>query len=147
MSTRLQLKQTRQPRLQTLVSQADILGKNVPYIASQESAEIVYDALNRSIFGNTLPRPKLIVRDYKTKNFWGECEGFARKSRWGEPYTKYIRLQKHWPNFQKFINVVAHEMVHQWEWETHEVMTHGQTTFFIWKDTMKQHGVKLGISG
>ncbi len=130
-------------QLNSLVKHANKLGKN-PVRVTQEMAEEVYDAINRAVFRGTLPRPKITVGDYSKKGFWGECEGYQRGSRWGEHYTKTIRIEKHMP-LKTLVRVMAHEMVHQWEWENYGVMTHGEKTFFIWKEDLLAKGIRLSI--
>lgn len=143
---KLQLLQDSKHQLRKLVNRANSESRNSPFTADVKMAEIVYDSLNRTIFQNTLVRPKLIVYNYTKRPIWGECEGYAKGHRYGENYTKIIRLQKYWPNYKKFIAVLAHEMVHQWEWDTKGVMTHGKVTFFVWADTLKEHGIRLSIT-
>lgn len=142
----LELKQSPRYQLHQLVGVANNMGIKCPFVATENLAKTVYHSINSSVFSNALIIPKIIVRDYKHRQIWGECEGLQRGSRWGPYYTKAIRLQKHWPNFKKFISVVAHEMVHQWEWEYHGVMTHGYTTFFAWEEKLRSRGIRLCIS-
>lgn len=134
-------------QLHDLVEHAIEQGQRVPFVADLAQAEIVYNSLNHTVFAGLLVRPPICIRNYTKRQIWGECEGFFKKSRWGEPYTKVIRLERNWPNYKKFITVIAHEMVHQWEWDTLGVMTHGKTSFFIWKEPLKQHGIILNIKG
>jgi hypothetical protein len=130
-------------QLNSIVKYANKLGKD-PVVVTQDMAEEVYQAINRAVFRSTLPMPKIIVGNYSKKGFWGECEGLQRGSRWGEHYTKCIRIEKHMP-LKTLVRVMAHEMVHQWEWETHGVMTHGEKTFFIWKEDLLAKGIRLSI--
>ena len=132
-------------QLKALVNHANELGNYAPIHVTKDMVEGIYDALNRSVFSGALTRPKIVVRDYSKKGMWGECEGWQRGSRWGEHYTKVIRIERNFPNLKKLIQVVAHEMVHQWEWEYHGVMTHGEKTFLIWKDDLKYYGIRLDI--
>lgn len=132
-------------QLKALVKHANNLGHYAPVHVTKGMVEGIYDALNRSVFSGALTRPKIVVRDYSKKQFWGECEGWQRGSRWGEHYTKVIRIERNFPNLKKLIQVVAHEMVHQWEWEYHGVMTHGEKTFLCWKEDLKYYGIRLDI--
>lgn len=79
-----------------------------------EYAEQVYNALNRTIFKGTLTRPKILLRNYDKRDLWGECEGDKKD---GRRFCTVIRMNINIPNSKTFIRVMAHEMVHQWEWE------------------------------
>lgn len=140
-------KQAQRLSLARIVEHADDQGYHTPFIATREHAEFIWEALNRGVFRGQLVRPeKFIVRDYDESKwpYWGECEGLQRGHRYGPHYTKTIRLQKRWPNFKKFITVLAHEMVHQYEWEKQGVMTHGKT-FFAWEQRLRDHGIRLTV--
>lgn len=128
-----------------LVKSADAVGTRAPFIATREVAEIVWHALNRAVFHGKLTFPDNIsIRESKEK-WWGVCVGMQRGNRAGPYYTKVIRLQRYWPNPKKFITTMAHEMVHQYEWEMLHDMTHGKT-FFAWSEKLKEKGICLSIS-
>jgi hypothetical protein len=133
-------------QLHKLVNVAAKQGRNTPLVVQKEMVENIYTAVNNAVFNGVLTMPKIVVRDYTKKNFWGECEGWQRGSRWGKHYTVVIRIEKHFPNLKKLIAAVAHEMVHQYEWEYHGVMTHGTTTFFAWEEKLRSKGIRLSIS-
>jgi len=132
-------------QLYKLVETAARHGRASPVVATVAKVEQIYDAINNSVFGGVLTRPKIVVRDYSKKGMWGECEGSRRGSRWGPHYTSVIRIEKNFTNLRKLIATVAHEMVHQYEWEYHGVMTHGFTTFFAWEERLRSRGIRLSI--
>jgi hypothetical protein len=133
-------------QLYKLVETATKQGRKAPLRVTTEMVEDIYDAINRAVFSGVLQRPKIIVRDYKKRDIWGECEGWQKLHRWGPPYTKVIRIQRHFPNLKTLIAVIAHEMVHQWEWDFYNVMTHGNTTFFAWEEKLRSKGIRLSIT-
>ena len=133
-------------QLHRLVETASKEGRNAPLVVTKEMVEDIYDAINNAVFNGVLTRPKIVVRDYTKRCIWGECEGWFRGSRWGAPYTQVIRIERHFPNLKKLIAAVAHEMVHQWEWEYYSVMTHGSTTFFAWEERLRSKGIRLSIT-
>ena len=71
--------------------------------------------------------------------------GARRRCGHGEPYTKCIRINRDWPNLKKLINVMAHEMVHQWEWEKMGTMAHG-AAFWSWQERLGNRGLKLYLA-
>jgi hypothetical protein len=96
------------------------------------------------VFSSTLTRPRIIIRNYDKRGIWGECEGYRRGSRWGDHYTRAIRIERHWPNMKKLIAVMAHEMVHQYEWDWQGTMTHG-TNFWAWQPRLTSKGIRLCV--
>jgi hypothetical protein len=109
---------------------------------TKEYAEQVYNAINRTVFKGTLTRPKILLRDYDRKGVWGECEGDSEN---GRRFCTVIRMNRHIPSSRAFIQVMTHEMVHQWEWEKgpHGRMTHGKRTFYSWKPECARWGITL----
>jgi len=132
-------------QLHRLVETAARHGRASPVVATVARVEQIYDAINNSVFGGVLTRPKIVVRDYSKNYMWGECEGMSRVNQWGPKYTKAIRIEKKFPNLKKLIDTIAHEMVHQYEWEHYGVMTHGTTTFFAWEERCRARGIRLSI--
>jgi len=130
-------------QLSRLVKQADSLGYRTPVRASHQMVIQIYDSINRAVFGSSLTRPRLIINDYP--DMWGECRGARRGHRHGEHYVKCIRINRNWPNMKKLINVVAHEMVHQWEWERLGSMDHG-ANFWSWQERLNNRGLKLYVT-
>ena len=139
------VKKQRRMQLSMLLRHAVEMGQQNPYLACRKDAKVIWESLNRAIFYGQLSFPKSIsVRNYKTVDWWGECEGRHNGSRCGPNYTRIIRLQSHWPNKKKFITVLAHEMVHQWEWEKLGTMSHGKD-FFSWQEKLNDKGIALSI--
>ena len=69
----------------------------------------VFRNINRNVFNNELKMPSF--RLVYTKAFWGECEGVLNDQ------TKCkMKINKSFLSKRLFINTMAHEMVHQWEW-------------------------------
>lgn len=127
-------------QLSRLVRQAESMGYHSPVRANHDMAAQIYDSINRAVFAGVLERPRLVINNYK--DMWGECEGAKRGSRHGPCYVKCIRINRDWPNMKKLINVLAHEMIHQWEWERLGTMTHG-LSFYAWQDRLANRGLQL----
>lgn len=127
-------------QLSKIVRQADRSGHHNPFQTNRKMVAQIYDSINRAIFGGMLKRPQLIINAYT--DMWGECQGARRKHCAGPHYTKCIRITRNWPNMKKLINVIAHEMIHQWEWERKGYMSHG-ANFWGWQDRLANRGLKL----
>ena len=95
----------------------------------------IWTNINRNVFNNELKMPSF--RLVYTKAFWGECQGVI------DDQTKCkIKINKSFLSKRLFINTIAHEMVHQWEWLTNENMTHGPQ-FFLWRDQLAIYNITL----
>ena len=95
----------------------------------------IWRNINRNVFNNELKMPSF--RLVYTKAFWGECEGVLNDQ------TKCkMKINKSFLSKRLFINTMAHEMVHQWEWLNNENMTHGPQ-FFLWRDQLANYNITL----
>ena len=95
----------------------------------------IFRQINRQVFNNELEMPKF--RLVYSKEFWGECVGSIDNQT-----SVTIKMNKSFLSRRLFINTMAHEMVHQWEWLNYENMTHGKT-FFLWRDQLKNFNITL----
>ena len=84
---------------------------------------------------NELKMP--IFRLVYTKAFWGECQGVLN-----DQTQVKMKINKSFLSKRLFINTMAHEMVHQWEWLTNENMTHGPQ-FFLWREQLANYNITL----
>ena len=104
--------------------------------------------LNKYVFNDRLSCPPIVLGI--CRGYYGACEGFADKTRPGT-YCK-IRLSNKWTSVQWMITVLAHEMVHQYQWDVYSVkrerqgltniMSHGPS-FFEWKDRLAEFAIDL----
>lgn len=99
----------------------------------------IYNLLNRYIFKNQLIRPPMYVGQWK--NIWGMCVGGYYPTKRG---TKcWIKLSDKYYCVQWFVIILAHEMVHQYEWDIqNKIMTHRQS-FFQWREEFNYYGLPL----
>lgn len=103
--------------------------------------------LNKAIFDDGLDQPEITVKQLRKQ--WGACSGWVDSS---NTLVSVISLHSHWPTRAMFIEALAHEMVHQFQWDVLSddrrtqglapIMSHGPT-FFAWRKPLAQHGIKL----
>lgn len=111
------------------------------FYSKREDVDKWFAIINREIFGNTLSQFKKIeIR--RRRGCWGECAGYLRKN--GNKYCTlslnyYHRSKKH------FIEVLAHECVHAYQWIYEDTMNHGMT-FITWKTAFNNHHIKLSTT-
>ena len=95
----------------------------------------IWRNINRNVFNNELKMPSF--RLVYTKAFWGECQGVLE-----DQAQVKMKINKSFLSKRLFINTMAHEMVHQWEWLVNENMTHGPQ-FFLWRDQLANYNITL----
>jgi len=95
----------------------------------------VFNQINKQVFNGELKMPNF--RLVYSKAFWGECTGDLNDNA-----KCLIKMNKSFLSRRLFINTLAHEMVHQWEWLTNENMTHGPQ-FFIWRNELQKFNITL----
>lgn len=53
-----------------------------------------------------------------------------------------LKIDTSFHSFKKFLIVLAHEMIHCWQWIVEGEMTHGKT-FFQWREKLAEHEIPL----
>lgn len=117
-------------------------GKTGKYQPSINDVVFWYDTLNEHVFDNDLP--KLTgIRFCQSKDYWGqiECGRYKRDN----TLRSNLILSNDFPSFKDFVEVMAHEMVHIWEYEHYSIMGHGER-FFMWESKLKKLGLRLLIA-
>lgn len=114
-----------------------------------------YNLLNRHVFDGMLYRPE--IRVLSLRKAWGVCSWFDYK----QPTGSYCRidLMDKWFCPQWFLNTLAHEMVHQYQWDIYRwehLDMYGRSinersgahgpSFYAWKDRFSKFGLHLKMS-
>ena len=101
--------------------------------------------INECIFGNKLSRPRIYIQ--KLDDAWGICHGDLDDGKYPpfEPCCNYIALNCSFYSWRHFIEVLAHEMVHQYQIEQLNRVDHGKT-FWAWKEKFERYNMKLRIA-
>jgi hypothetical protein len=119
------------------------------YRPTLKQTKAIYRLINREVFYGKLPMPKIVLR--RLHNALGICEGKdgpIRKTKSHCTITLTDRYYcQHW-----FISTLAHEMVHQYQWDIYSNirvkrgqprhMSHGPS-FYIWRRKLKKFGIGL----
>jgi hypothetical protein len=133
--------------------------KRLPFRPYPEEAVSLYRAINRYVFDNQLTRPEIILKPNLQKA-WGVCnwkEDRQKSASWGRQGTWCtIELMDKWFCPQWFCNTLAHEMVHQWQYDVYrwdhmkdlgremywDSGGHGPS-FHSWRERFAEHGLYL----
>jgi hypothetical protein len=124
--------------------------KRLTYRTDIREVTRLYKMLNFYVFNNSLPMPIIEVVP-RCRKYWGICYGEYESIPYRRSACK-IRLMDKWYCKQWMINMLAHEMCHQYQWDIigrkriakgkDPLMSHGPS-FFIFRDTLKKHGINL----
>jgi hypothetical protein len=129
--------------------------KRLPFRPIPEEVDALYKCINRHVFDNQLTQPKLILATLQ--NAWGRCHWLddrQRRSSWGKYGTWCeIELYDKWFCPQWFCNTLAHEMVHQYQWDVERFDNKGFNirddsgahgpSFFAWRERFTYWGLHL----
>ena len=110
-----------------------------------------YDIINRHVFDNALQRPDIQSRTmHKT---WGFC-AWNWDDQGNGSHCNIVLMNK-WFCPQWFMQTLAHEMVHQWQWDIYRWQqleigkeiylgsgAHGPS-FFAWRERFEYYGLNL----
>ncbi len=92
-----------------------------------------WNLLNKALFdGKLLPPQKITVKNYRAVH--GNCWPMAEKGH------VHLQINSEFMDRKEFIAILAHEMIHQWQWTDESAkgkMTHGDT-FWQWESTLKR---------
>ena len=118
------------------------------YRPSKREVNKIYNLINRYIFNSKLKRPKLNLG--QRRHCWGICSGLYEPSSTGA-YCE-ISLSDKWFCIQWCITVLAHEMVHQYQWEVegwhklregkYSIMNHS-SSFYKWRKALARYDIPL----
>ena len=117
-----------------------------------EDVFYAYKILNRYIFNNRLRQPEIILG--QTYKYWGYCQWNEQQQNTGSYCT--IKISDKWFCQQWFLNTLAHEMVHQYQWDIYRWEHqdafgksinnnsggHGPS-FFVWRDICEHFDISL----
>ncbi len=126
--------------------------KRLLFRPSVRFAHYAYELINYEIFDNVLYKPKLELKSHCQK-YWGICYGNLYRDNTGSHCR--ISLMDKWFCPQWFITTLAHEMVHQYQWDIlgperekngkDWLMSHGPS-FYEFKPDLAEHNISLKIA-
>ena len=110
----------------------------------------VHALLNKAIFDDKLPVPPVRLRQSR---HYGICKGFDETHR--KPHHAEIQLHRRFHCIQWMVFILAHEMVHQYQWDVDGIirlnsgkkplMSHGPS-FYKFKPELAEIGIPLKVA-
>jgi hypothetical protein len=126
------------------------LQKKLSYRPTKKEVRQLYNIINEEVFDNQLPPAHLEVKSH-CRGYWGMCmsTGFNPKKKSSQCK---IRLSDRWYCKQWLIDTLAHEMVHQYQWDIYSkeravegkepIMSHGPS-FYKFRKQLAEYGIVL----
>jgi len=127
--------------------------RRLSFRPSYADINYVYNKLNLYLFDNQLRVPS--IEQGVRRKTWGFCN-------WEENYNPYtgsycdIKLMDKWFCEHWFVNTLAHEMVHQYQWDIHRFEYHNGKMdkrggahgpdFFMFRERFSHYGLYLKTS-
>jgi len=110
-----------------------------PYTLTTVDIRYWFIIINNLLFDGALPAFRRI--HLKRLKSWGYCLGLTSEKRGKKRYSE-IFMNLEYPNFTTFFSILAHEMVHHFEWINTGSMSHGPA-FFQWRTKMRKIFIPL----
>lgn len=108
------------------------------YETTVEDCQLWFNVLNRELFNNTLPpMDEIDVRWRRGAHAWYDYD--EKKPGTG---TSKLLMNKRYKSKQFFVEVLAHEMVHHYQYINNEEVGHG-SSFVKWRDKFNKKGLNL----
>lgn len=111
-----------------------------------------YNIINKYVFNSALVKPEIVQR--RMVKAWGLCSWEELEQKSGS-WTN-IHISDKWYCPQWFMNTLAHEMVHQYQWDVYRwehLDYHGKPmfegsgahgpSFYMWRDVFDHYGLNL----
>lgn len=132
-------------KIKKIMAKASSDSQNWPYVITKWKVTYWFNHINKLVFNNKLPKFKDIIIEElydKVKFIMAECECFERSN----PYA-HLHVNTTFKNIQFFIQILAHEMVHLYQWIFEGRLNHSKKNFLDpWKDKFAAHGIDLRVS-
>lgn len=116
--------------------------RKLPYKVSKYQLKKMYKIINKELFNDRLPTPRLTIKE-SYKGAMGHCEANVVPPRGARRSSCEIVLTDRWYCKQWCLITLAHEMVHQYQWDIlRREMSHGPS-FYAFRKHFKKKGVPL----
>lgn len=124
--------------------------KRLAYKPTIREVRMLYKILNEQVFYGKLSMPKIHLKS-RLRGAWGACQGDDTAFRKNRSRCEIFLADK-WYCKQWLITTLAHEMVHQYQWDIYSqirssvgkesIMSHGPS-FYVFRAKLKKHGIPL----
>ena len=117
---------------------SEYVDKQSEYVTNEEDCRYWFDAINEELFGKELPLTPFAFKWLRV--CWAYYEYFPRTP----DKPERIVMHKRYPSKLVFIECLAHEMIHHWQYKKlgWRKVDHNDE-FFVWCKKAKDIGLRL----
>lgn len=131
-------KTKRKSKLTKIIEECESTEKHVPFEPTIEDCEKWFKILNHELFNNQLPA----VDEFDVRWRRGAYAWYDYDERFPGQGTAKLLMNKRYKSKQFFVEVLAHEMVHHYQYINNEDVGHG-SSFLKWRDKFNKKGLNL----
>ena len=111
------------------------------YITTVRKINRNFNWINREVFNNELYNFRCVsTYKYEKSGHWAICLGSTCVDK-GEKFCN-LKIAEEFPNRQIFLNILAHEIIHLYQWTVLGHMNHGPT-FHEWANIFDERGIEI----
>jgi len=108
------------------------------YTVEPKELDYWFNQINNEIFDGKVPYPHVIdIR--KQKNTWG----YVKELEVNGIKVVGLFMQPTYPTFGAFLEILAHEMIHIWQFMVINDTGSHNKHFYSWRDKFKEHNLTL----
>ena len=135
------LKSRSKEELRDIIKTAVTIGSDIVIEPNYRTTMHWWRRINYSLFDDELKEPKKIVFKWFYKDTLGWCVPYGKFKKDGRRMVS-LGLSTELDTLDKFLIILVHEMVHQWEWEINndwnDKVKHGKA-FYSWRDKVNEY--------
>lgn len=113
----------------------------VKHVPTKRQISYWFNLINKEVFDGTIPKFNE-VEITRLHGAWGNCIG--KGGTHNREKICNLQINHHTKSKHHLVEILAHEMVHSWQWHHLHDMDHGPT-FFKWKPRLAKHGIPLSV--
>ena len=104
----------------------------------QTDLDYWFDLINKEVFDGICPSPHIMVVK-RQRGSWG----YVKQDEFGGKSWVGLFMSPKFPSLAAFIQILAHEMIHVWQFLTVEDTGNHNKNFYSWRDRFKEFGLDL----
>lgn len=115
-----------------------------PFRPTKKQFWFWFSKINKEIFDSKVKKFRKVTFQ-KCRFMWAQSSSVQLWSNHNpKRYLYYVDLimKDSYPSKRLFVEVLAHEMIHAYQYQFHDEMTHGKT-FWEWEEKFRKHNLTL----
>lgn len=115
------------------------------YVPTIERITYWFNVLNKEIFKGELP-PFKEIKIQRKRGRWADCYSDEERESYYAEWKRYsiLSIESKLINEHQMVEILAHEMIHHWQWMHHIRVGHGDS-FFKWQKKFSKLQIPLDL--